>query len=95
MAPAEINRNIGIVKRSLSDVNSIYGYIITEIDEEFNQSLKDNGYVELFNTSLDNKILYTYNSTNNAHIFAIDLKTIVSDADARNKTFLEILKEGK
>lgn len=91
-APTEINRNIGIIKRTLSDVNSIYGYIITTIDDEFNQSLKDNGYIELFNTSLDGKILYNYNKTNNAHIFAIDLNTIVADARSRNKIFLDILK---
>ena len=92
-APTEVNRNIGIIKRTLTDVNSIYGYIITEIDEEFNQSLKDNGYIELFSTSIDGKILYAYNKTNNAHIFAIDLKSIVSDAEARNQTFLDILKD--
>ena len=91
-APTEINRNIGIIKRTLSDVNSIYGYIITTIDDEFNQSLKDNGYIELFNTSLDGKILYNYNKINNAHIFAIDLNTIVADARSRNKIFLDILK---
>ena len=77
----------------MTDVNSIYGYIITKIDEEFNQSLIDNGYIELFSTSIDGKILYAYNKTNNAHIFAIDLKSIVSDAEARNQTFLDILKD--
>lgn len=91
-APTEINRNIGIIKRTLSDMNTIYGYIITTIDDEFNQSLKDNGYIELFNTSIDDKILYSYNKTNNAHIFVIDLKSIVCDAQSRNKTFLDILK---
>ena len=77
----------------MPDVNTIYGYIITTIDDELNQNLKDNNYIELFNCSLNGKILYNYNKTNNAHIFAIDLNSIVGDARSRNKIFLDILKK--
>ena len=93
-APTEIGRNIGIIRRSFgTDVSSIYGYIITSLDNEFLQSLKDNGYIELFSNAAIGKILYFYNKTNNAHIFAIDLEAITADAFARNKTFLDILKK--
>ena len=92
-ASIEIGRNMGIARRNIQDVNSIYGYIITTLDDEFIESLTYNGYMPLFTASEESKILYTYIKNTNAHIFVLDLKAITDDAFARNKTFLEILKK--
>ena len=93
MAATEIVRNIGIIKKNMNTVNSIYGYIITSLDDEIVASLETNDFIPLFTNGDDNKLLYKYNKNNNAHIFVIDLNAITHDAFARNKTFLDILKK--
>jgi len=91
-APQELKRNIGIIKRNLDDIDSLWGYIVTTIDEEFSQSLEDGDFIKLFTNDDEGKIFYNYNKNNNAHIFVIDTRTIIKDAFSRNSTFLDLLK---
>lgn len=91
-AIAEIGRNVNLIKKNLTDVNMIWAYIITKIDNEFAFSLESSGYIPLFTNSNQGNIFYQYNPKAMAHLFALDLESIVGDAFARNSTFLEILK---
>lgn len=89
----EIARNTFILKKNINDINSIWNYILTTIDEEFESSLKGSEFKPLFSNDSDAKIYYRYyGEPNNAHVFAVDIKAIISDSYARNQTFLNILK---
>ena len=88
---AEISRNCYLLKEKIKEINTIWAYIITTIDDEFEISLRANGYKPRYTNANDGKILYFYNE-GVAHIYALDIKAITADAFARNKTFLDILK---
>ena len=89
---AEISRNCLLLKEKITEIDTIWAYIITSIDDEFEVSLRASGYKKRYTNAKDGKILYFYND-GIAHIYAIDIKAITADAFARNKTFLEILKK--
>lgn len=87
----EHSRNCYLLKEKIKEINTIWAYIITTIDDEFEISLRANGYKPRYTNANDGKILYFYNE-GVAHIYALDIKAITADAFARNKTFLDILK---
>lgn len=89
----ELVNNLDIVKKNINHIGSIWSYIITTIDDDFAQTMSNQEFDELFCNDKDAKIFYRYYKKLNAHVFALDLKAVVSDASARNKTFLEILKK--
>ena len=93
-ALTELPDDVAIIKKHISDIETIWSYIITTIDEEFRFSIENQPYfIELFDTSSDNCVYYSYFAKQNAHEFIIDLKAITSDAFARNKTFMDILQK--
>ena len=92
-AIGEIGRNCLLIKEKIPEINTIWAYIVTHIDHEFEVSLRGNGYKPRFTNADDGKIMYFYNDSVPAHIYALDLSAITSDAFARNKTFLDILKK--
>ena len=88
----ELPNNIDIIRRNIPDVCRVWGYIITTIDADFADTLENQQFDELFATGEDNKLYYRYFGKKlRAHIFVLDFNTLISDAFARNKTFLEIL----
>lgn len=90
----ELPNNIEVIRQNIPETKSIWGYIITSIDSDFQKTIENQGiYQELFSAGDDNKAYYFYNKSLRAHITIVDLKTIVDDSSARNKTFLEILKK--
>ena len=89
----EIGRNCLALKEKVPDINTIWAYIVTVIDQEFEFSLKGSGYKPRFTNASDGKVMYLYNDAVPVHIYALDIKSIVADAVARNKTFLDILKK--
>lgn len=94
-AIGEIGRNCLLLKEKVPDINTIWAYIVTNIDHEFEVSLKGNGYKPRFTNANDGKIMYFYNDSVPVHVYALDLGAITADAFARNKTFLDILKKNK
>ncbi len=92
-AIGEIGRNCLLLKEKVPDINTIWAYIVTNIDHEFEVSLKGNGYKPRFTNANDGKIMYFYNDSVPVHVYALDLGAITADALARNKTFLDILKK--
>ena len=91
-AIGEINRNCLLLKEKIRDVELVWSYIITTIDEQFEVSLRASGYKKRFTNSKNGRIMYFYNDAVGQHAFAIDISAITADAFARNKTFLDILK---
>ncbi len=91
-AIGEIGRNCLLLKEKVPEINTIWAYIVTNIDHEFEVSLRGNGYKPRFTNANDGKIMYFYNDSVPVHVYALDLGAITADALARNKTFLDILK---
>lgn len=90
----ELPTDIAILKKNILSVETVWSYIITTIDENFEISIEsEETFTQLFSTEEQTKAYYRYLPKANAHIFIVDLKTIVSDASDRNKTFLNILKQ--
>lgn len=92
----ELPDDINIVKKNINNVQTVWSYIVTTIDDDFQNSIENSEtFTELFSTEDKSKAYYRYLPKANAHVFIIDLKTIVADSANRNKTFLNILKKGE
>lgn len=90
----ELPNNIETIRQNVPECNRIWGYIITDIDDEFERSIKNQDrYQPLFSNADDGKAYYTYFKEKKAHVTIIDLKSIIADADARNSVFLNILSK--
>jgi len=89
---SELPNNIDIIRRNIPDVCRVWGYIITTIDDDFAATIENQDFIKLFATGEDNKLYYQYYKKLQTHIFVLDFNTLISDASARNKTFLDILK---
>ncbi len=81
-------------------IQRIWFYGVVDIDSELRISLKESGYTELFS---NDSVLYAerkiiVDETTNYEVpsgfYIMSFKALVEDAETRNSTFLEILKEG-
>jgi hypothetical protein len=75
-------------KEKIEEVSS---FLITEIDDKLADRLRTDGYTPLF--SLENPIYHRFYSEPNISIFVISASTLIKDAEARNKVFLDIIKK--
>lgn len=101
-AISEISRNHGIVASNIENVNVIYGYIITQFDEKFLSRMRYQPAVKQMKlySNGDEQMFYIYNENiiNKeginipCHTYIISTDSIYKDANARNKLFIEILK---
>lgn len=82
-------------------INRVWFYGVIDFDDEIIVSLLDNGFSELFSKD---KVFYQEQSvrpfadkrdfTVPASFYMISFAALIKDADARNATFLQILKQG-
>ncbi|MBO7573832.1 MAG: ATP-binding protein [Bacilli bacterium] len=102
-AISEIDRNNGIIAANLEDINALYGFIITSFDDVFlNRIKKIHGIKRMFDNN-DEHMFYYYNenilNADNkpipCHTYIISAKTICADANARNKLFIDIIKNNE
>ena len=91
-ALTELPDDVAIVKKHIPNINTVWSYIITTIDDDFKFSISVQDFIELFTANSEYCAYYKYFNKQNAHEFILDLKTITSDAFARNKIFMDILK---
>jgi hypothetical protein len=91
-APAEIMEYAGIIRENLPEVRSIWNYIITEIDDEFANSLTKNDFNEQFSNSSEGRIFHRFFTNSQVNTYVISTKAIVADASIRNSVFLDIIK---
>lgn len=99
-AYTEINRNIGIIAERLKDVNNIYGYVITKFDEKFKYYLSRQPGIKVMFSSGKDPIYFLYNdnikdangNSVTTFVYFISADTIYSDANSRNKLFIDIIK---
>ncbi len=72
-ASSEIKRNCYLLSQKAEGINSIWGYIITSIDQEYEVNLIADDYQPLFTNATDGKIFYYYAKNANAHIYVLDI----------------------
>lgn len=92
-ALTELPDDVAIIKKHIPDIDTVWSYIVTVIDEEFKFSIGNQDFKELFTADSSYCAYYKYFSKQNAHEYILDLKTITTDAFARNKIFMDILKK--
>jgi len=73
------------------EIEEIWAFLVTDVDERFAERLKDNGYNPLFST--DREIYHHYYDKLHASIHIIGAQTLVFDAEARNKVFIDIINK--
>lgn len=77
-AITELPDDISILRKALNETpNIIWGYIITSVDSEFEESLDNQDYKPLFTSSGSSKIFYGYYEKVNAHIYVLDYRLFV------------------
>lgn len=80
-------------------IQRIWFYAIVEFNDEFKLYLENNHYTALFSTDtlyyIEKKQRLSLTDTNPVNIgyYVLSLDAFINDADARNSTFLNILKE--
>jgi hypothetical protein len=77
--------------KSRENIEEIYGYLVTEVDEKLADRLIGDNYIPLF--SVDAPIYYRYYDKIGVSVFVVSAKTLICDAEARNKVFLDIIKK--
>ena len=88
----ELPDNIATIRNTNHDIKTIWAYIITKLDDNFTETIKNTDNYELIPTTNDEYVTYYhYNKYHNAHIYIVDIDAIVSDAETRNKVFMDIL----
>jgi hypothetical protein len=81
-------------------IQRIWFYGIIDIDNDLRLSLKGQGYAELFSkgTVLYNEEKFYNKKDENVEthfgLFILNYNSLIKDAESRNSTFLQILKEG-
>lgn len=73
------------------NIEEISAYLLTDIDDKLASRLKGDDYIPLF--SLDTPIFYRFFKELEISIYVISASTIIKDAYARNKIFLDIIKK--
>lgn len=77
--------------KTKENVEEIFAYLITDVDEKLAERLIGDDYKPLFST--DQPIYHRFYSTLGISIYVIGVKTLIEDALARNKVFLDIIKK--
>lgn len=90
---AGIQQLIDYVKafKEKEKIEEVSAYLITEIDSKLDERLTDNDFTKLF--SLENPIYHRFYQGAGISIFVISASTLIKDAEARNKVFLDIIKK--
>lgn len=72
-------------------IDEVYGYLITDIDSKFAETLVEDDYTPLF--SLEAPIYHRYYDKIGISIYVVSAKTLIYDAEARNRVFLDIIRK--
>jgi len=77
--------------KSREKIEEVYGYLITDVDSDLAERLAIDGYVPLF--SQEQPIYHRFYDKIGVSIYVVSAKTLIYDAEARNKVFLDIIKK--
>mgnify|MGYP001558558632 CR=1 FL=1 len=77
--------------KSKEKIKEIFAFLITDIDEKLSARLKKDDYIPLF--SLESPIFHRFYKELGISIYVISATTLIKDAEARNKVFLDIIRK--
>lgn len=87
-----------LLKHYPNQINRIWFYAVTDIDEEFKRSLREDRFVELFSRGTlfykQQPILLDNDRELFVDLYVMTYEGMIGDAEIRNSTFLNILKDG-
>ena len=72
-------------------IDEVSAFLITEIDAKLELRLREDDYTPLFST--ENPIFHRFYKETGISIFVISASTLIKDAEARNKVFLDIIRK--
>ena len=72
-------------------IDEIFAFLITDIDKNLADRLEKDDYKPLF--SLESPIYFRFYQKLGISIFVISATTLIKDAEARNKVFLDIIRK--
>lgn len=75
------------------EIESVWAFLITDVDDRFAEKLIDDGYKPLFSTHTP--IYHRYYDSLDTSIYVIGAESLIYDAEARNKVFIEIINKQK
>ncbi len=73
------------------NINEIFAFLITDVDAKFADRLIDDGYAAMY--SLDAPIYHRFYEKLGISMYVVSARTLIIDAEARNKVFLDIIKK--
>lgn len=80
------------LKETCKQIEILFLFALVEFDEKFEKTLERQGFRRRF--SIQGKIWSKYNPDVDVELSFLDFKALIHDANSRNKTFMEILKNG-
>ena len=72
------------------DVREIWAFLVTDVDDKFAERLRTNEFTPLFSTD---KVIYFRHYEGSGFIYVLGVQTLIADAEARNRIFIEIIKK--
>jgi len=88
----ELPNNIAYIRKNFSNISSIWGYVITVIDDDMKESIANQGNFQTLFSDGPSPIYCRDIGTNSSHMLIVDLRSVANDASSRNSIFLDILK---
>jgi len=76
--------------RRKEKIQEIFGFVITDIDDELAERLIGDAYIPLFSNECS---IYHRFYPDGVSIYVISARTLIADAEARNKVFLDIIRK--
>ncbi len=77
--------------QSEEKIKEIWAFLVTDLDEQLEKRLRKNDYIPMFST--DRPIYQKHFETQKTFIYIIGAKTLILDAEARNKVFIDIINK--
>lgn len=72
-------------------IDEVSAFLITDIDSKLESRLREDDYTPLFST--EHPIFHRFYKETSISIFVISASTLIKDAEARNKVFLDIIRK--
>jgi hypothetical protein len=72
-------------------IEEIYAFLITDIDQKLADDLREDDYIPLFST--ESPIFHRFYDKLGISIYVVSARTLIKDAEARNRVFLDIIRK--
>lgn len=77
--------------QSKEEIEEIWAFLVTDVDDELAKRLQDDGYTPLF--SMKTPIYHRYFERLKTSIHVVGVQSLILDAEAKNKVFIDIINK--